>query len=294
MTEEEVALLREKKRLAIKEMREKMSNEEKKKEKINAKLRMRKHREKNETDGGKNKDKTDEEKDYDKIAARFKKQDHRKKRTEDEQLAEKLRAKEGMQEFREYGRLVNFSKRSKRNINEFSAWKNFYKKWKECSEIPFEKKTDLIGRLNQEIREEKEKERQKKEKEEKKREEGMWDYNGESGEWYWTGQNEPKDVDTFAFEPLTEEDRKKMKEADELHYKWWVEMRATERKEKRREQYRKYKEQMAIPLDPLPVTELCAYEKLRESNIKEREEAMRQCGFFEDLEKAKNDIVDKS
>ena len=43
MTEEEVALLREKKRLAIKEMREKMSNEEKKKEKINAKLRMRKH-----------------------------------------------------------------------------------------------------------------------------------------------------------------------------------------------------------------------------------------------------------
>ena len=47
---------------------------------------------------------------------------------------------------------------------------------------------------------------------------------------------------------------------------------------------------MATPLDPLPETELCPYEKLRESNIKEREEAMLESGFFEDLEKTKNEI----
>ena len=44
---------------------------------------------------------------------------------------------------------------------------------------------------------------------------------------------------------------------------------------------------LAIPLDPLPKRELCPYEKIRENNIQERKEAMRKCGFFEDLEKIK-------
>ena len=47
---------------------------------------------------------------------------------------------------------------------------------------------------------------------------------------------------------------------------------------------------MKIPIDPLPESELCPYEKLRENNIKERLEAMRKCGFFEDLDSYKKDI----
>ena len=44
---------------------------------------------------------------------------------------------------------------------------------------------------------------------------------------------------------------------------------------------------MNKPIDPLPVTGLCEYEKLRMSNIKEREEAMVAAGFFEDIKDLK-------
>ena len=47
---------------------------------------------------------------------------------------------------------------------------------------------------------------------------------------------------------------------------------------------------MKIPIDPLPESELCPYEKLRANNIKERLDAMRKCGFFEDLDSCKKDI----
>ena len=44
----------------------------------------------------------------------------------------------------------------------------------------------------------------------------------------------------------------------------------------------------------LPVKELCEYEKIREENIRERYEAMKQCRFFEELEDEKIDIVKKT
>ena len=47
---------------------------------------------------------------------------------------------------------------------------------------------------------------------------------------------------------------------------------------------------MDNPINPLPVTELSEYEKLRISNIKEREEAMFASGFFEDINEYKRKI----
>ena len=47
------------------------------------------------------------------------------------------------------------------------------------------------------------------------------------------------------------------------------------------------KEAMDEPVPPLPERELCEYEKLRERNIKEREEAMAASDFFEDLSEFK-------
>ena len=46
-------------------------------------------------------------------------------------------------------------------------------------------KPDVVEQINQKIREDKEKERKRNEE----RKNGEWDYNGESGEWYWTGEN---------------------------------------------------------------------------------------------------------
>ena len=44
------------------------------------------------------------------------------------------------------------------------------------------------------------------------------------------------------------------------------------------------------PIEALPVREKCAYEKLRDKNIKERKEAMENSGFFEDFENYKKKI----
>ena len=50
------------------------------------------------------------------------------------------------------------------------------------------------------------------------------------------------------------------------------------------------KEAIAIPVAPAPEKELCAYEKIREDIIKEREAAMAKCKFFEDLDQLKKDV----
>ena len=47
---------------------------------------------------------------------------------------------------------------------------------------------------------------------------------------------------------------------------------------------------MKTPLDPLPENQLCDYEKLRDRNIKEREQAMIDSGFVEDLNAFKKEI----
>jgi hypothetical protein len=47
---------------------------------------------------------------------------------------------------------------------------------------------------------------------------------------------------------------------------------------------------MATPIDPLPEKELCSYEKLRDDIIKEREKAMMECGFFDELNKTKKEF----
>ena len=47
---------------------------------------------------------------------------------------------------------------------------------------------------------------------------------------------------------------------------------------------------MATPKSPLPEHELCPYEKIRENIIQERENAMIESGFFDDLMNMKKDI----
>ena len=189
MTEEEVEQLKNNNRAAQKLKRDRMSNEEKVRAKLDAKTRMKIHYEKRKLNMEKTKKLSEEAaKEYEKIADKYRKQNTRSKRSEEEHIEDKNKAKKGMQEFREYGRLKNFAKRSKINKNQFSDWKTFMQKGGKYSEVLSYKKPDLIDRLNKEIREEKEREREKmekdrerREKEEEKRKEGIWDYNGESG-----------------------------------------------------------------------------------------------------------------
>ena len=144
--------------------------------------------------------------------------------------------------------------------------------------------------MNNEARERKEKERKEKEAEKIREKEGQWNYNGESGEYYWTGENEPEYGDTFALEPPTEEEKELFRETERREFEWFKEMRKMKLKEKRMQKQMERKQKMETAMDPLPDRELCPYEKLREEIIKEREKAMADSGFFEDLINTKREI----
>ena len=104
------------------------------------------------------------------------------------------------------------------------------------------------------------------------------------------GEGEPNYGDTFSFSPPTEEEIQISREAERKECEYLIEERKKNLKEKRRLKQLERKEAMAIALEPLPERELCPYEKLRENIIKEREKAMIESGFFEDLLKTKKDM----
>ena len=81
-----------------------------------------------------------------------------------------------------------------------------------------------------------------------------------------------------------------MLEAEKRELEAMMEQRKKDKLEEKRKKDKERKEQMAKPIDPLSERELCQYEKIRESIIKEREEAMARYNFFENLNNTKRDI----
>ena len=133
---------------------------------------------------------------------------------------------------------------------------------------------------------EKERERQTEEKRDKE-----WDYNGESGEYYWTGNTEPEYDQIYdSPSPLTKEGLDRVRQAEEREMMELMKQRKQEMKEKRQKKNEERKRAMETPVAPLPKRELCKYERIREDIIREREEAMAQFKFFENLEKTKTEI----
>ena len=63
-----------------------------------------------------------------------------------------------------------------------------------------------------------------------------------------------------------------------------------EARDKRQQKKEELKAAMKKPLDPFPESEVCEYERLRLNNINEREKAMEESGFFEDLKAYKKKI----
>jgi hypothetical protein len=190
-----------------------------------------------------------------------------------------------------FGPLMEFSNRDAvpkvRKGDDLFEWKKFISKSQRHSVKLKEKQPDIVERINEKNREEKERDRQKKEDTKN----GEWHYNGEMDEYYWTGENEPEYFDdNFMYEAPTEEDRKIAKEAEERWIEAMIEEDKRVKKERRQKKERERREAMAKPIDPLPVSEMCQYEKIRESIIKEREEAMAKYEFYEDLMQTKKEI----
>ena len=152
-----------------------------------------------------------------------------------------------MKLFNEEGRLKDFKRRVGGKRSEVQDWKTFMGKGKKHEEKIGTVKPDVVEQINQKIREYKEKERKRNEE----RKNGEWDYNGESGEWYWTGKNEPV-IDTFCYPEPTEEEKKVIEEGRKQEFAEYVEEMKRRKKEKRQMKLKQVREAMAIPLDSLP------------------------------------------
>ena len=73
----------------------------------------------------------------------------------------------------------------------------------------------------------------------------------------------------------------------------WAEERKEKKriaKEKRKEKNKEIKEAMLKPIEGLPVQKLSKYEQIRLDIMKERERAMAESGFFDDLLRFKKNI----
>ena len=225
---------------------------------------------------------------FEKIDNKHKMREKRKARSGKEHLMQNLQAKKGMQMLETEGRKVKFSRRSGGKQSETRDWENYSKRNKEFKHELEIRKPDIVTILNEKAREEKEKERAREER--VKEDGGEWLHDGENG-YFWSGEGEPHfENDSFVDEVLTkeriEELRKEEEEEDAAIKKWKKE----EQKEQRRLKDEIRKEAMQIPLDPLPERDLVPYEKYREKNIKEREKAMFESGFFDDLISYKKEI----
>ena len=239
-----------------------------------------------------------EMKEYGKVLYKHQRRSLRSKRSGKEKLKENLRSKKGMRLLREEGRLLPYTERIRKNTSEVNDWKNYMKKSASRADIVEKSRPDIVEQLNKEARErreveklqeEKDKDAEKIRKEKIEREGGEWVYNPEYAEYYWSGEKEPEFIDDGP-ELLTEQDLVDIQRQEEQRLEAMKEEMKDRANEKRRERYRKQREAMSNPVKPLPCKDLCEYEKLRENNIREREQAMIEAGFYDDYYKYKKDI----
>ena len=281
----------------MRKIRAKQSNDEKKLERNKLKERMRKLRA-NESDDEKElqreeakermanlrANKLEDKKDYENL---LKRQNQRKLRalySGKQHLKANLAAKKGMRLFAEEGRLKKFSIRESvgKNIDKedgLREWKKYMEKSDKHRDTLNEKEPDIVQKINEHLRKKKEKQREEMEK---KREEDI--------EMYWeddcvSENEEPQDDVGYIIISKEQSDCFEEDEREAM-----IKYRKKKEKEKRQLSRENMKEALAKPLKPLPKKELCQYERIRAQIIAEREEYMRKCNFYNDLEKAKKDI----
>ena len=225
-------------------------------------------------------------KEYEKIEKKLKMRLFRKQRSGKDHLLQNLKAKQGMQLLEEECRLRKFPWRSGGKVEEIRDWEMYNNKGEKYSEFLKVKKPDVVQVLNEKNRAENEKKRQREELEK----DGEWCYNGESGEYYWSGDGEPDYGDNFEYEAPTAEDLNQSREYEERLCEAFREEKKQILREKRKQKEKERKDMMNTPVEPLPERALCAYEKLREKNIKEREDAMAESEFFENFNEFKIEI----
>ena len=219
----------------------------------------------------------------------------RRSLSDEEQECDKVKAKEGMKLAREKSFKMAHIRRVGRDIKEFDLWYWFARSGQQYMDILKAKKPEFAEEIEMILKDELQ---QSIEESKKKREEwsrGIWHYNVVMETYEWTGKEPPGEDnphpdsgDIFVprqcwpgEENLTDEEWK------ELERKWakdeqndWAKYLKEERNRKARENYQKRKKALNEPIVmPEESKELSEYEKIREMNFKERNEALAEAGF---------------
>ena len=228
----------------------------------------------------------------------------REKRSGKEHLMDNKKARKGMRVLKDEGRLIPFQNREFREIKEVDIWLQFTFRGQEFKDILAEKNPailsdiqNLIDEQNKEKAAEEAKRKEMKAKEQAERDKGFWEFNYMMDFWEWTGLKPPGPDDpdpnncveppqpTFSEKEVREFELKKA-EWRELELKWfketmdqWAEEDRQARNRKAREKYQKKKEELQKPIEMPELPEMSEYEKIREQNIRERDEALRAAGF---------------
>ena len=263
----------------MKVFRGKQTDKERELQRLEAQERMEKQR----------LDKSVEDSDYEKIIKRQRMREVRIMASGKEHLLGNLKAKKGMQLVNQEGTLRDFSRRERlmtkfeRN-DDLLEWKNYWSRSDDHRRNLEKNKPDLVERINDQIRLDKERERQEK-SERKKREKDLNEHI-DSYDWISETEYEKDEYDHI----LTKEEREQEEEDERREseaIKAWFKQEQKEKRQRRRDELKKA---ITKPIDPFPERELCQYEKIREDIIREREEAMAKFKFYEDLEETKKAI----
>ena len=227
------------------------------------------------------KGRTEAEIEYENVDILLKNRQTRKARDGNQHLLDNLKAKQGMRNLKEHGRVVGrmFMRRAKRAKDEEVLWWSFWKKGKVYRDLLKEKRPETA-----ELMEAKEAYIQNKE-EERKRIDDDLDSRGrwilDCGEYYWSipdenGQrkslaeyeaecevDEPK----LTAEEEAEKEKKKRKEReewkkhDEQILEWEIRQLKDDRNRKQRERYQRKKEELSKPITMPQQTVKGDYEK---------------------------------
>ena len=249
---------------------------------------------------------TGAEVEYEQVYNLLKQRHARQSRDGKAHLLDNLKAKRGMRDLKEIGRVFAYMRRGKREKDEEVLWWRFWIKGQHYKDILTKKNPEIAARMSEkeEFLKKKQEDREKLEEELDAR--GRWVFDSD-GEYYWSipdenghrkslaqyeaelEENEPKlspeeeEEKKRKDEEKRKKDREMWRKHDEQMEKWAEQEKIQKKEElakKQRERRKKKKEDLLKPIQLPKPAEKSDYEKARDKNIQERYNAMKDSGMF--------------
>ena len=241
---------------------------------------------------------TPEEKEYSKIENVIAVRKHRKSRDGKKLLIDRMKARQGMEDFWKFGRIGEFATRETRDKDESELWKWFCRgepeqralletlKPAEAAKVRKEEEEEYEDRrLLKEKMKAMDEEQEKKDQEDKRKYGGRWIYNHEYAKYCWvgTGPPPPDDEDDEYDEP-TEEEKQQMREQENK----WLQAALEDKRKTNADCVRKHREKQReelqaainVPIE-IPEYPMSEYELIRQKNIEDIQNAMKASGLFD-------------